>query len=545
MRPFVSSSLRRAASTVADADAAGECLVRITGLQKIYRSKDGSDIHALADINLDIQPAELISVVGPSGCGKTTLLKILAGILDRSAGEVFMQGHRLRGPSRAIGVVFQAPVLLPWRTVLGNVMVPVEIQRRDRAEFEARARQLIAAVGLSGFESKYPQELSGGMQQRVGICRALVHDPSFLLMDEPFGALDAMTREALNEELLRIWRPQDHPPGDAQHCRGSLSRRPGGGDDAAPGAHCRRHLRRSAAPAHSCHAEHQRVRPVCCAHPPAFRRGRDARCMNADPKSLHGLVGRVALSVGTFVVFILGWELAVRALAIPKIVLPPPSAVAVAFWEGVREGELHWHFAVTLYEILAGFVVGAIGGLLLGFVIGLSPLLERIFYPYVVAFQTVPKVAIAPIIVVWFGYGVASKVVITATIAFFPLLANTIMGLRAAPQDQVEMMVSYTATRWQVFRMVRLLQALPYIFVGLDVAIVLSVIGAIVGEFVGAKAGLGYLILQKNFNFDMAGTFGILIVLSAIGVGLHALVGLAQRRIVFWMDMAGERVMGA
>ena len=116
-----------------------------------------------------------------------------------------MQGRRLRRPSRAIGVVFQAPVLLPWRTVLGNVMVPIEVQRRDRAEFEARARQLIATVGLSGFETKYPHELSGGMQQRVGICRALVHDPSFLLMDEPFGALDAMTREALNEELLRIW----------------------------------------------------------------------------------------------------------------------------------------------------------------------------------------------------------------------------------------------------------------------------------------------------------------------------------------------------
>jgi NitT/TauT family transport system ATP-binding protein len=116
-----------------------------------------------------------------------------------------MQGRPLRGPSRAIGVVFQTPVLLPWRTVLGNVMVPVEVQRRDRAEFETRARQLIATVGLSGFETKYPHELSGGMQQRVGICRALVHDPSFLLMDEPFGALDAMTREALNEELLRIW----------------------------------------------------------------------------------------------------------------------------------------------------------------------------------------------------------------------------------------------------------------------------------------------------------------------------------------------------
>jgi NitT/TauT family transport system permease protein len=226
-------------------------------------------------------------------------------------------------------------------------------------------------------------------------------------------------------------------------------------------------------------------------------------------------------------------------------VLPPPSAVAIALWESLRGGELHWHVAVTLYEVLAGFLVGSIGGLALGFVIALSPTMERIFYPYVVAFQTIPKVAIAPIIVIWFGYGVASKVVITATIAFFPLLANTIIGLRAAPQDQVEMMVSYTASRWQVFRMVRLLQALPYIFVGLDVAIVLSVIGAIVGEFVGAKAGLGYLILQKNFNFDMAGTFAILIILSAIGVGLHGLIGIAQRRIVFWMDMAGERVVGA
>jgi NitT/TauT family transport system ATP-binding protein len=180
--------------------------VRIANLEKTYRTKDGNSIHALADINLQISAGEFVSVVGPSGCGKTTLLKILAGILDRSSGVVEMQGRSLSGPSRELGVVFQAPVLLPWRTVLQNVMVPVEVQRRDRATFGARARQLIAMVGLSGFESKYPGELSGGMQQRVGICRALVHDPSFLLMDEPFGALDAMTRESMNEELQRIWR---------------------------------------------------------------------------------------------------------------------------------------------------------------------------------------------------------------------------------------------------------------------------------------------------------------------------------------------------
>jgi NitT/TauT family transport system ATP-binding protein len=201
--PLASSSLRR--PPAAADSAANECLVRIAGLEKVYRSKDGNDIHALRDINLDIRAAEFISIVGPSGCGKTTLLKILAGILDRSSGEVVMQGRSLSGPSRELGVVFQAPVLLPWRTVLQNVMVPVEIQKRNRATFEARARQLIAMVGLAGFESKYPAELSGGMQQRVGICRALVHDPSFLLMDEPFGALDAMTRESMNEELQRIW----------------------------------------------------------------------------------------------------------------------------------------------------------------------------------------------------------------------------------------------------------------------------------------------------------------------------------------------------
>jgi NitT/TauT family transport system ATP-binding protein len=195
---------RRPAPAAADSDA--QCLVRIVGLQKIYKTRDGNDIHALKDIDLDIRAAEFISIVGPSGCGKTTLLKILAGILNRTAGEVVMAGRSMHGPSRELGVVFQAPVLLPWRTVLQNVMVPIQVQRRDRAVFEARARALIAMVGLRGFEHKYPSELSGGMQQRVGICRALVHDPSFLLMDEPFGALDAMTRETMNEELQRLWR---------------------------------------------------------------------------------------------------------------------------------------------------------------------------------------------------------------------------------------------------------------------------------------------------------------------------------------------------
>jgi NitT/TauT family transport system permease protein len=265
--------------------------------------------------------------------------------------------------------------------------------------------------------------------------------------------------------------------------------------------------------------------------------------MNArSDRPLNASLGNAVLSLATFAAFVTVWEVVVRGFDIPNIILPPPSAVAEAFWTSLKSGELVWHTLVTLFEILAGFALGVASGLVMGFVIALFPLAERILYPYIVAFQTIPKVAIAPIIVIWFGFGPSSKVVITATIAFFPLIASTVTGLRAAPQEQVEMMITYTASRWQVFRMVRLPQALPYIFVGLDVAIVLSVIGAIVGEFVGAKSGLGYLILQKNFNFDLAGTFAVLIVLSAIGIGLHALTSWVQRRVVFWVDLAGERM---
>jgi NitT/TauT family transport system ATP-binding protein len=180
-------------------------LISVGGLSKVYRTREGEDIRALTDASFAIEEGEFVTVVGPSGCGKSTLLKILAGILRRTSGEVLLRSRPVDGPSRDVGVVFQAPVLLPWRNVLQNVMLPVDIQGRDRGEYERRARAYIRLVGLEGFEGKYPNELSGGMQQRVGISRALVHEPALLLMDEPFGALDAMTREAMNLELLRIW----------------------------------------------------------------------------------------------------------------------------------------------------------------------------------------------------------------------------------------------------------------------------------------------------------------------------------------------------
>ena len=160
---------------------------------------------ALADIDFHVREGEFVAIVGPSGCGKSTLLRILAGLMPPTEGEAKLAGTPIRGPRRDIGVVFQSPVLFPWRTVLSNAEVPVDVQGLDRKAMRARAIDLLKLVGLDGFESRYPRELSGGMQQRVSLVRALIHDPALLLMDEPFGALDAMTRESMHIELQRIW----------------------------------------------------------------------------------------------------------------------------------------------------------------------------------------------------------------------------------------------------------------------------------------------------------------------------------------------------
>ena len=179
-------------------------LIGVRQLDKRYPGRNGG-VRALADVSFDVANGEFVSIVGPSGCGKSTLLKILAGLTPRTAGTVRIGERQVARPDRDTGMVFQAPVLLPWRTVLDNVLLPIEISRLPRRRFLDRAMSLLQLVGLAGFEYRYPFELSGGMQQRASIVRALVHDPKLLLMDEPFGALDAMTREQMNEETLRIW----------------------------------------------------------------------------------------------------------------------------------------------------------------------------------------------------------------------------------------------------------------------------------------------------------------------------------------------------
>lgn len=179
--------------------------IEYDGVRKIYNSSD-DEVVALEEVSFHVAEGEFVTVVGRSGCGKSTLLKITSGLLPVTAGAVRVAGAPVRGPLTNIGVVFQAPVLLAWRKALDNVLLQIEARGLNVADYRERALELLELTGLKGFEGKYPNELSGGMQQRVSISRALIHDPPLLLMDEPFGALDAITRDEMNLELLRIWQ---------------------------------------------------------------------------------------------------------------------------------------------------------------------------------------------------------------------------------------------------------------------------------------------------------------------------------------------------
>ena len=197
-------------ATAADATrlarvAVPETHVRASGLDKRYLTPGGASVEALRGIDLELRRGEFVSVVGPSGCGKSTLLKCIAGLTDVTAGTIEVANRRVTEPPDDMAIVFQRDILLEWRTVLDNVLLPIEFKRLPKAQWIPKARELLSTIGLRGYETRRPWELSGGQRQRVAICRALIQDPALLLMDEPFGALDALTRDELNIELQRLW----------------------------------------------------------------------------------------------------------------------------------------------------------------------------------------------------------------------------------------------------------------------------------------------------------------------------------------------------
>ena len=247
-----------------------------------------------------------------------------------------------------------------------------------------------------------------------------------------------------------------------------------------------------------------------------------------------------ALRLLLIAVFLGVWEAFVRLLEIPLFILPTPSNVFVALYRGFASSLYIDHIWVTLAETLMGFALGTTLAFVLGTVIALSRPVEYFLYPFVVMFQAMPKVALAPLIIVWFGLGIFSKVVNAALVAFFPLMVNTIVGLRSAEEDKVNLMRSLAASKTQIFWMLQLPNAMPYIFAGLEIAMIFALIGAIVAEFVGSNNGLGYILLQGTANLDTTLVFAVLFLLTIIGLALNSIVEVVEYLMTPWQRSQGK-----
>jgi NitT/TauT family transport system permease protein len=244
-------------------------------------------------------------------------------------------------------------------------------------------------------------------------------------------------------------------------------------------------------------------------------------------------------SLALLIGFIALWEGSVRIFQVPHWLLPPISDIAVALWNGLatspfaRDG-FWYHSFVTMTETVLGYLAGCGVGLALGVAISQTDNLEAVLRPFIVAFQSLPKVAVAPIIVLWLGFGLGSKVAIVALLTFFPVLITALAGFQAVEPERIELLRSLSASRWHIFTKVKFWTALPFIFAGLEMAAAFAVVGAIVGEFVGAQSGLGVLILQLDSAMDVGGSFAVFVILSLMGIALSAVIRALQNRVLYW-----------
>lgn len=250
----------------------------------------------------------------------------------------------------------------------------------------------------------------------------------------------------------------------------------------------------------------------------------------------HFLISKLPslATLAVFVAIILVWHYSAEIFGLPAFLLPKPLIVLSAFWEGLTDGSYLKHGLVTIQELAWGFGGGTLIAVVVASLLSQSKLLERMFYPYMVALQTFPKIAIAPLLITWFGFGLGPKAIIAGILAFFPVLINMMIGLRTIDRDQLELLRSYAASPWKIFWLCRIRTSLPFFFAGVETGIVLAMLGAITAEFVGARAGLGYLIVQKNAAMSIDGVFALLVLLGLIGVSLHMVARYLHQKIVFW-----------
>lgn len=527
---------------------ADEQFIQFNRVTKVFplRTSRRRAVTALSGVNLSVRRGEFVSIVGASGSGKTTILKLISGIVRPTEGEVLIGGEEVQNLRRDTGNVFQKPILLPWRNVLKNILLPVEVVKGEALpEDRERAVGLIDNLGLRGTAAMYPGELSGGMQQRVSIARALILDPEILLLDEPFGSLDAITRERLNLLLLDLWKKTGKTVVFVTHSISEavllstrivvLARSPGRIQeiveiDAEKKGNARSifssdYISRTVVDVR------RKIQSVWSKEltldAQDLERVRTAETKKGVFARLCRHYERLLVPLG-LLAFVAIWAAAARLSGLPEFILPRPSTVWGRFVEALTGGIVLSNLLVTAKESLLGFACGSSAAIFFGYLLAKEKALERLLSPYIVAMQAIPIVALAPLLIIWFGFGVRTKVLISALIIFFPILVNSVIGIRSADGEIMELMTSLDAGAMKTFFKFELPSALPVIFGGLKVGITYSVIGSVIGEFLGAAEGLGALVNMARASFDTPLVFVSIILLGMMGIFFYLVVSLVE-----------------
>jgi NitT/TauT family transport system ATP-binding protein len=493
-------------------------------------------------LSFSVEKGQFVSFIGPSGCGKTTLLHVIAGIYKGYEGGLSVRTDR-------ISFVFQQDSLLSWRTALGNVLLPFELRGIPISEeLNRKAVGLLEALGLSGYEGYSPSELSGGMKKRVELARALVTDPELLILDEPFSSLDIITREKLNILIrgIRSLKPCSvilvtHSVEEACYLSEKI-------------------VVLSPLPARIINTEtlvKNEDRPDVYLLTPEEMEAdkkirRDAKVLwtsgerstpetpdDVEPpqpktgglggfarRHYAGLLIPVEL---TALFFILSWLKA--GLSIPDYLFPSPWGILTRFVTTLVQGTILPDLAMTVYESLAGFLIAFVLSLILGYGIAKSRLASNLLMPYLIAANTIPSVALAPFLVLWFGFGITPRIVTSVIVIFFPMLINNVSAIGMAGKSMRNLIAFFRPSRLRRFRHFELPASLPLIASGVKVSITLSVIGAVVGEFVSGHRGLGAMVGIAKANFDVELMFVGLMWLVTLGIVYYALAHLLYRTI--------------
>jgi len=559
--------------------AAEEAIIRYESVGKSFWTH-GKQVVALDNVSLTVQRNEFTSVVGPSGCGKTTLLRLCSGLEPTTSGLTLYRGMPVAGINSDVGYITQDSNLYPWMTVRENVEFPLELRDVPPDQRRERSDAYLRMVGLQGFEDHYPYQLSGGMQKRASIVRTMIYDPEVILMDEPFGALDAQTRMVLQADLLHIWSQRQktilfitHDLVEAIALSDNvvvMSARPGTIKQvfevplSRPRDVFQIHSQPGFAETYSQiweyfqpEVEHSQVGGVSAQRvelppPLASSNGHSPSQANGLPhpspvpsRRERGSASSFQINLARLVtgLAILGlWQGLAEAKVLNPLLFSTPVKVVgrlAAFLGGevVYSRTIYNHLSITLQEMAVGYVAGAALGMAVGFALARSQTLSRIFEPYILAIYSVPKIALAPLFVLTLGIGITSKWGVVTMEVFFLVFFNTFSGVRNINEEFVQLARVMGASKAQVTRRIIMPASLPFIMTGLKMGVPFAMIGAIIGEFIASNQGLGWLILYMASNFDASGLFAAILILVAVVWLLGQLLALIEARTLRWQPV--------